>query len=201
MTEYISDTSHNDPSIEIRGFKWPRRPTAVAHARLLGADHYGRWLGITQGHPWWAADHSRAGVFELSFVKVVPSGTFWSACFHQVDPVVDVDIVLPVRWDGNILEEVDLELDVLRNRDGHTDVRDRDQFEQTHAAWPMPADVIAQAEATCDQVYAWVEQGVEPFGIVGQAWLMRFLAVAQPQPTSSTNESFHRWSFSFIANS
>ena len=32
--------------IEVRGFKWPRRPTGVAMAQLLGEDTFGRWLGI-----------------------------------------------------------------------------------------------------------------------------------------------------------
>jgi hypothetical protein len=48
----------------------------------------------------------------------VANGTFWTACFHPVDPVVDVDIVLPVSWHGAVLEEVGLESDILRNADG-----------------------------------------------------------------------------------
>ncbi len=101
--------------IEVRGFKWPRRPKDVTVACLLGEDAFGRWLGVARGNPWWAADGSHSGVFELSLVKVVPSGTFWTACFNPVDPVVDVDIVLPVCWIDDALEEVDLELDILRS--------------------------------------------------------------------------------------
>ena len=164
--------------IEVRGFKWPRRRTAVAMAWLLGEDDFGRWLGVTSGSPWWAADGSRAGVFETSLVKVVPSGTFWTACFHPVDPVVDVDIVLPVRWVDDVLEEVDLELDILRSADGSVRVRDRDEFDRVRAAWAMPGDIAAQAEATCGRVRALVELGAEPFGAVGRAWLARFLADA-----------------------
>jgi hypothetical protein len=85
------------PAIEVRGFKWPRRPTAVAVATLLGEDEFGRWLGIREGQPWWDADGLTSGVFEASFVKVVPTGTFWTACFNLDDPVIDVDIVLPVQ--------------------------------------------------------------------------------------------------------
>ena len=109
-------------AIEVRGFKWPRRPTAIAVTQLLGEDAYGRWLGVARGEPWWAADRSRSGVFLGSLVKVVPHDTFWTACFHPVDPVVDVDIVLPVRWVDNVLEEVDLELDILRSADGSVHV-------------------------------------------------------------------------------
>ena len=162
--------------IEVRGFKWPQRPMAVAVATLLGEDAFGRWLGIARGDPWWAADRSRGGVFERSFVKLVPSDTFWTACFHVVDPVVDVDIVLPVRWIDGVLEEVDLELDILRSAAGHVSVRDQDAFEQVRAQWDMPNEIAAQAETTCARLRALVERGVEPFDTVGQAWLARFSA-------------------------
>jgi hypothetical protein len=115
-------------------------------------------------------------VFVTSFVKLVPDGTFWTACFNPVDPVVDVDIVLPVRWIGDTLEEIDLELDILRSANGAVRVRDREEFERVRQVWAMPGDIAAQAEATCDRVRALVERGAEPFGEVGRAWLSRFLA-------------------------
>jgi len=169
--------------IEVRGFKWPRRPTTVAGARLLGDDPFGRWLGITRGDPWWAADHSQSGVFEQSFVKLVPNGTFWTVCFHPVDPVVDVDIVLPGRWVGDALEEVDLELDILRSVDGSVRVHDQDEFDRVRAEWNMPSDITAQAEATSAHVRALIERGAEPFATVGHMWLARFLAeIDAPRP-------------------
>ena len=95
---------------------------------------------------WCATDRSRSGVFELSFVKLVPNGTFWTACFNAVDPAVDVDIVLPVRWIDDALEEIDLELDILRSADGA--VRDREAFDRVRQEWTMPDDIAAQAEET-----------------------------------------------------
>jgi hypothetical protein len=168
----------NRRQIEVRGFKWPRRPTDVAITSLLGEDAFGHWLGVRGGDPWWAADGSRSGVFEAPLVKLVPSGTFWTACFHPVDPVVDVDIVLPVRWIDDVLEEVDLELDILRSSGGSVHVRDREEFDRVQETWAMPDDIAAQAETTCEQIRALVERGVEPFGTVGRAWLSRFLAEA-----------------------
>lgn len=168
----------NHRLIEVRAYKWPHRPTGVAQARLLGEDAFGRWLGVTGGTPWWAADHSHAGVFETSFVKVVPDGAFWTACFNLGDPLVDVDIVLPVRWVGDVLEEVDLELDILRTPDGDVRLRDREAFDRVREAWDMPDDVVIQAEETCERIRALVERGAEPFGDVGRAWLARFLADA-----------------------
>lgn len=162
-------------TIEVRGFKWPHRPTGIAMASFLGEDTFGCWLGLSKGEPWWSADRSRSGVFEESFVKLVPNGSFWSTCFNLADPIVDVDIIQPVSWSGNVLEEVDLELDILRSGDGRVYVRDRDEFERVRERWAMPNDISAQAEDTCARVRTLVEQEVEPFGAVGRAWLSRFL--------------------------
>jgi uncharacterized protein len=162
--------------IEVRAFKWPRRLTAVARARLLGEDEFGRWLGVARGDPWWGADGTYGGEFEASLVKVVPGDTFWTACFNPLEPLVDVDIVLPVRWTGDTLEEIDLELDILRYADGSVRVRDREEFERMRVEWAMPNDVVERAEETCARVREMVEQGAEPFGEVGRAWLARLLA-------------------------
>lgn len=167
---------HMNARIEVHGFKWPHRPTAIAQAAFLGEDAYGRWLGVAAGGAWWAADGARAGVFERPLVKLVPAGTFWTVCFHPVDPVIDVDIVLPVRWSAGGLEEIDLELDVLRFADGRVEVRDRDAFERVRAEWALPDAIAAQAEAACAWVYARVAEGAEPFGAVGPAWLARCVA-------------------------
>lgn len=171
----------NQRTIEVRGFKWPKRPTAVAVTSLLGEDTFGRWLGIKQGDPWWSADQLHQGVFEHSFVKLVPSGTFWTACFHAVGHVVDVDIVLPVHWIDHVLEEVDLELDILRSADGSISVRDQDTFDQVSAQWAMPDEIARQAETTCAQIRTLVERSEEPFGSVGRAWLACFLANVDAQ--------------------
>ena len=158
----------------MQGFKWPRRPTSTATASLLGEDSFGRWLGIRKGATWSSEAFTRSGVFEHSFVKLVPAGTFWTACFQAVDPVVDVDIVLPVLWTGDALEETDLELDILRSADGTVYVRDQEEFDHVRLNMGIPDDISAQAEATCQRLRELLERRVEPFGEVGQEWLSRF---------------------------
>lgn len=162
--------------IEIRNLKWPRRHPSVSMGRFLGEDDFGRWLGLQQGDPWRTVDGAHSGVFLSSFVVVVPQDAYWTACFNSADPVVDVDVVLPVKWVDDVLDIVDLELDVLRNADGIVQVRDRDEFARTRADWSMPDDIAAQAESTCELIRDLVERNAEPFGSVGRAWLSRFLA-------------------------
>src|SRR5690242_20228814 len=60
------------PVVEVRHFKWPRRPTSIATARLLGEDEFGVWLGVAAGAPWWTADRSPGGLFAAPLVKLVP---------------------------------------------------------------------------------------------------------------------------------
>jgi hypothetical protein len=162
------------PPVEVRSFKWPYRPTSVAITRFLGEDTFGRWLGIARGAPWWSADRSRSGFFTDSFVKLVPKDTFWTACFNLADPIVDVDIVLPVRWFEHGLEEVDLELDILRSATGQVIVRDQDAFECVRTQYNVPEPIAIQAEKTCAFIRSQVEEQIEPFGKVGQEWLARF---------------------------
>ena len=152
--------------IEVRGFKWPRRSTTICMAHFLGEDHFGRWLGVQRGDRWWNADRTEQGLFIEPLVKLVPSGTFWSVCFQPVDPVVDVDIILPVHWQDDLLEEVDLELDVQRFADGRVEVRDQEKFAQVRERYAMPDEIVMQAEATCEQMRQMVTYGFEPFGSV-----------------------------------
>ena len=88
--------------------------------------------------------------------------------------------MLPVHWQEGILEQVDLELDVLRTAD-KVWVRDRDKFEQVRREWPMPDDIANQAIEACEHVRELVERGSEPFGQVGQRWLAHFLAVTSSE--------------------
>jgi uncharacterized protein len=171
--------------IEVRGFKWPHRPISVAHASVLGEDQFGYWLGITKGSPWWTADRSRSGIFLQSFVKLIPTNAFWSVCFYAVDPIVDVDIILPVSWMDDVLEEIDLELDILRAADGEVWVRDQERFEHVRTAWNMPDAIAVQAKATCEHVRSLVEQGIEPFESVGISWLSRFITNIDTTETSN----------------
>jgi len=168
---------HAERLVEIRNFKWPRRPTANATGYLLGQDRFGLWLGIKAGSHWWAPDDSKRGIFASSFVKLIPEDTFWTVCFQLSDPIVDVDIVVPVCWLDGAVEEIDLELDVVRSADGTVRVRDQEEFDRVRKQYSMPGDISTRAEATCEEIRKLVEGESEPFGSVGRGWLSRFLTI------------------------
>jgi uncharacterized protein len=170
-------------TLEIRVVKWPDRRMGIAHVTVLGEDQFGRWMGAVAGSPWWMADGSDSGTFITSFVKLIPEDTYWSVCFNHVDPIVDVDMVLPVQWREDIIEEVDLELDVLRFADGTVSIRDQDEFDRVRSLYAMPDAIVERAETTCEQIRGRVEAGDEPFGTVGFAWLHRFLTETGTVPS------------------
>jgi hypothetical protein len=161
--------------IEIWNLKWPRRKLSVAIGSYLGEDQYGHWVGQTKGAPWWSPDHSQSGVFTASFVLLIPHDAYWTACFNSSDPLFDVDIALPVQWNNDVIEIIDLELDVLRFTDGNVIVRDQEEFAQTRDSLNMPEAIAKQAESACAYMFSQLEQSAEPFGSVGDAWLSRFL--------------------------
>lgn len=170
------------PKIDVRIYKWPRRPTNITQAYLIGEDVFGKWVGVAEGDPWWSADGTRSGVFLETLVKVFPVNTFWTACFYPGDISIDVDISLPVQWMDGAVEEIDLELDVLYSASGVITVRDQDKFQQICDQHGLPPEIARQAEDACRNICGMIERRDEPFGSVGLAWLARFLQAIKQVP-------------------
>ena len=59
----------------------------------------------------------------------------------------------PPVWDGPV-SAVDLDLDVIRCRDGDVVVDDEDEFAEHQVSLRYPAEVVALAEASRDRVQA-----------------------------------------------
>jgi uncharacterized protein len=146
-------------------------------AEELGSDEYGWWYGTRAGVP------MRRGFEEPitlghDFVVLVPAEGSWIASWNgpaepRTEIYVDVTSV-PVRTPTTV-EAVDLDLDVIRMRDGSVHLLDEDEFAEHQVLYAYPPDVIAQAVATADDLIARVSAHHEPFGAVGAAWLARFV--------------------------
>lgn len=162
------------PKIAIHGFKWPKRPTAQAIGYLIGTDQFGHWLGIIAGSVWQHCN-GQQGTFEQSFVKLIPYNAYWSACFNCSGKLIDVDIVLPHIWANQLIEEVDLEIDLLKMDDGRLEIRDQAEFAVVFQQWPMLTSLIDQVHATTTQIYQQLATEAEPFKRVGVQWLALFL--------------------------
>lgn len=111
------------------------------------------------------------------FVTLVPAAQWWVASFNgtgrtDIDVYVDVTTA-PVRSAGAV-EAVDLDLDVVRLRDGSVRVLDEDEFADHQVRYRYPAEVIERAQASCDGLVRQISAGEEPFVRVAAAWLDHF---------------------------
>jgi protein associated with RNAse G/E len=86
------------------------------------------------------------------------------------------DVTTPPEWASTgEVSMVDLDLDVVRDRQGNTGIVDQDEFAEHQIRYGYPADVVDRAERAAEELLAAVSTRVEPFGATGPAWLARLL--------------------------
>jgi uncharacterized protein len=140
----------------------------------LGEDEHGVWLGAP------ADTSGRRGyedpiIWPEPFVSLFPRDAWHTALLNAEPHEVAwyCDITTPPTWQGDLVTMVDLDLDVVRRRDGVTYVDDEDEFAEHQVRYGYPADVVAAAERTCRDLYAVVAATREPFADVGRSWLAK----------------------------
>jgi len=84
---------------------------------------------------------------------------------------VYVDIATPAVWDGAILRSIDLDLDVIRRRDGTVYLDDKDEFAAHQVAYGYPIEVIELAEQAAAEVLTAVRRRDAPFDGTSDHWL------------------------------
>lgn len=173
-----------DP-VEVRMSKWGDRPHWEFDGRWLGADDLGDWVGTPAG-----TRHHRPGMEFLSDVDTVtllPRERWWAATFHAPGTwcATYVDIATPPEWDGPVVRSVDLDLDVVLRSPEHGGdwyVDDEDEFAEHQLLYGYPADVVAAAERSRDEVWADATQGRGAFDGRAGAWLQRLAAPPVDRP-------------------
>lgn len=153
--------------------KWGDRPHWEFDAVLLGSDEHGDWVGVPAGTP--MARPGAAFVPPVDSVLLVPAAMEdWLATFYAPGFRVEVyvDVTTPARWDGAVLRAVDLDLDVVRGKDGRTWVDDEDEFAEHQLAFGYPEETVSSAVAACDDVLRRVTAHTPPFdGGTPARWL------------------------------
>ena len=90
---------------------------------------------------------------------------------HPAPTWVYVDMTTPPVWDGEVVRAVDLDLDVIRMREGSVVVDDEDEFAEHQVTLGYPPEVVALAEASRDRVHAAILDEAPPYDGSHERWL------------------------------
>ena len=165
-----------DP-VAVRFTKWGGGAHWEFPVTFLGDDGLGTWCGAPAGTCLERPGASFASAF--AWVTLFPHHQPWAASYYDsVDQPISVyvDVTTPAVWDGPLVTMVDLDLDVVLHRDGDLLLDDEDEFDEHTVTLGYPADVVALARRTADELMAAAAVGHEPFGPAGSRWLARLAA-------------------------
>ncbi len=151
--------------------KWGDRQHWRFTAQLLGSDEFGTWVGAPGGVPYTGPRGS--GVFEPAFVQLFPRDEWFVAVWNATgDLELYVDVVTPPVWPTpDHVTMVDLDLDVIRRRDGSVFIDDEDEFEEHRVLYAYPNDVVTRARETGAELMEAVAHRREPFGDASAPWM------------------------------
>ena len=160
-------------STSVRFYKYPESPHWRFDTVRLGDDEHGVWLGAKANTP------ARRGsepwtTFPSAFVMLVPRERWWTMVVNQAprDPELYIDVCTSARWSGpGLVEMVDLDLDVIRLRDGAVRLLDEDEFVDHSVSLGYPRTMIGNARVTAAELILAAESRVEPFGTAAHRWL------------------------------
>jgi protein associated with RNAse G/E len=163
-------------TIRVRFSKWNGSPHWEFDMERIGEDEHGVWLWTPAGTELRRGAEKTIHV-ERGFVKVITPNRWWTAVWN-VGPgnggrsiEIYVDVITPAVWEGDIVRMVDLDLDVIRRRDGTVEIDDEDEFEEHRVTFGYPDHIVDKARTETARLAIAVERRDEPFGSVGERWL------------------------------
>ena len=124
----------------------------------------------------WRRPGARDGLSRQVEVVLAPAQGWWVAAWQGEHSTSDlyVRVTTPPHYRNGRLTCFDLDLDVLRWRDGSVTLVDEDEFEDHRVRFGYPPEVVKEATTTA----AWLQEAVAerrpPFDRTGEVWLSRF---------------------------
>ena len=142
--------------------------------RRLGEDEHGLWLGWGRGMLM-ARGSEPAVSFDQAHVQLIRHADWWCGAFHAAPrpTAIYCDVTTVAEWTApDEITLVDLDLDVLRFRDGREPtIVDEDEFLEHQVRFNYPAEVIESARTTADALLIAIRQDEEPFKSAYRRWL------------------------------
>ena len=112
--------------------------------------------------------------FTHTFVLCVPENDWWVISYDAAPQNIElyVDVAMPAEWvSSSHVTTADLDLDVIRLRDGTVFLDDEDEFAEHQISLGYPKDVVAKALETSKWLLDAVAERQEPFGDAGKRYL------------------------------
>jgi protein associated with RNAse G/E len=139
--------------------------------RYLGEDEHGVWLGAPANSVSQRGDEPELH-HEQAHVQLFPRDRWFTAIFNDEPRSTEIycDVTTPVEFGEDVFTMIDLDLDVIRKRDGSIYVDDEDEFAEHQVKYSYPPAIIEQAQGTAD----WLVTAVateEPFRTVFKTYL------------------------------
>ena len=158
-------------NVEMRFTKWGGKLHWHYLVVPLGRDGHGWWYGGPEGTFFQRGDEAPI-LRPHDYVMLVPEAGEWIATWHAAsDTELYVDVTSrPVR-NGGVIEAVDLDLDVIRKRDGRVLLVDEDEFAEHQVRYGYPPDVITAAQESADWLMDAVGSRGGAFGGAHERWL------------------------------
>ncbi|WP_344158782.1 DUF402 domain-containing protein [Kribbella yunnanensis] len=105
-------------------------------------------------------------------MQLFPRGRWFTVIFNDAPRMTEIycDITTPVEFSDDRVTMIDLDLDVIKRRDGTVLVDDEDEFALHQVKYGYPAEVVEQAQASCDWLVTAVAED-EPFVSVYKTYL------------------------------
>jgi protein associated with RNAse G/E len=159
--------------------KWGGRAHKRGAVELLGRDQHGSWLWGEAGR---RIELAEGGSFvtEQDALTLIPEDAWWTCAWWMGHPDVElyVDICTPSRWEGDRITHIDLDLDVIRFRDGRVEIVDRDEFEANLTAYGYPDEIIEGARDAAHQLLDLICRNASPFdGSATDEWIRKARAL------------------------
>lgn len=139
--------------------------------RLLGEDEHGVWVKVPDGTLARKGDDPPV-CWKTPVTMLFPRNAWWTASFH-VPPQrseLYVDVTTVPEWRDDEVTMLDLDLDVIKMRDGRIILDDEDEFAEHQLLLNYPTDLITQAEKSARWLLNAVSKGQGPFGGAHLVW-------------------------------
>ncbi|WP_214322247.1 DUF402 domain-containing protein [Nonomuraea sediminis] len=138
----------------------------------LGEDEHGVWVGLREGTTMRRGEEEPV-VFAVASVMLFPRGAWWTASFNAAPHKVEVycDITTVPEWREDEVTMLDLDLDVIRMRDGRLILDDEDEFAEHQVLLGYPPELVGRAQESAAWLMAAVGERTGPFGGAHEPWL------------------------------